>query len=119
MVYAERRVGFWLAYTIPTAVFCISPVILIVGRKRYAHTPPQGSVLGKSMRVLRYALKGTFKLNPMETYRIWSGDEMWQKAKPSNMAVVPKHVTWDDEWVDQVRRGMAACVVFLPFPIYW
>jgi len=28
-------------------------------------------------------------------------------------------VTFDDAWVDEVRRGFAACSVFLWFPLYW
>jgi len=28
-------------------------------------------------------------------------------------------MTFDDEWVDEVRRGLLACKVFLWFPLYW
>jgi POT family proton-dependent oligopeptide transporter len=28
-------------------------------------------------------------------------------------------MTFDDEWVDEVRRGFLACKVFLWYPIYW
>lgn len=90
---------------------------MILARKRYSHTPPQGSVLGKSFKVIAMALKGTWSWNPKTLYRTLSSEEMWEKAKPSNMQTVPAKVTWDDNWVDQVRRGMAACVVFLPFPM--
>lgn len=31
----------------------------------------------------------------------------------------PAWMTFDDEWVDQVRRGLKACTVFLWYPIYW
>jgi len=28
-------------------------------------------------------------------------------------------MTFDDEWVDQVARGLKACAIFLWFPVYW
>lgn len=28
-------------------------------------------------------------------------------------------MTFDDEWVDEVRRGVVACKVFLWYPLYW
>jgi POT family proton-dependent oligopeptide transporter len=28
-------------------------------------------------------------------------------------------MTFDDEWVDEVRRGLLACKVFLWYPLYW
>lgn len=112
-------VGFWLAYTLPTIVFGLSPLILWVARKRYNRTPPQGSVLGKCFRVVRLALKGTWSWNPVKTFRAWSSPEIWDKAKPTKMARVPDYVTWDDAWPDQVRRGLSACVVFVPFPVFW
>ena len=44
MVYAEKYVGFWLSYLLPTIVFLICPLILIVGKKYYVLRPPAGSV---------------------------------------------------------------------------
>lgn len=137
MVYAERRVGFWLAYTIPTAIFCIAPTVMIVAKNRYTRTPPKGSVLGKALRVTGYAIKGEISINPIKTFRNLSKEEIWHKAQPSNMTNPSSKVTWTDDWVwqvghsfisttsseftllAQVRRGLSACVVFLPFPIYW
>jgi POT family proton-dependent oligopeptide transporter len=44
MVYAEKYVGFWLSYLLPTIVFLICPAILIFGKKFYVLRPPAGSV---------------------------------------------------------------------------
>ncbi|KAJ6504568.1 peptide transporter PTR2A [Mycena vulgaris] len=33
MTYSERYVGFWLAYTLPTVVFLLCPIILFLGRR--------------------------------------------------------------------------------------
>lgn len=48
-------------------------------------------------------------------------DDFWQRVKPSSFTdeTRPKWMTFDDEWVDQVRRGLMACKVFVWYPIYW
>jgi POT family proton-dependent oligopeptide transporter len=46
---------------------------------------------------------------------------MWASAKPSNIPVAqrPKWMTFDDAFVDELRRGFAACAVFTWYPLYW
>jgi len=46
---------------------------------------------------------------------------MWERAKPSKIAPAdrPGWMTFDDVWVDEVRRGFKACSVFLWYPLYW
>jgi len=42
-------------------------------------------------------------------------------VKPSNIPADrrPTWMTFDDAWVDEVRRGFNACAVFLWYPLYW
>jgi len=42
-------------------------------------------------------------------------------AKPSRLIAENKPVwmTFDDQWVDELRRGYKACAVFLWFPLFW
>jgi POT family proton-dependent oligopeptide transporter len=44
----------------------------------------------------------------------------WERVKPSNIPVEerPAWMTFDDAWVDEVRRGILACKVFLWYPLY-
>ena len=42
----------------------------------------------------------------------------WERTKPSNIANPPEWMTFDDAWVEQVRRGLMACKVFTWYPIY-
>jgi POT family proton-dependent oligopeptide transporter len=121
MVYAEKYVGFWLAYLLPTAVLCLCPMVLIYCRKRYILTPPQGSVLGPAMRLFFYAMRGRWSLNPLATYRRLNDGTMWASVTPSNIPASerPAWMTFDDNWVAEVRRGFHACSVFLWFPLYW
>ncbi|KAI5989797.1 POT family-domain-containing protein [Pisolithus orientalis] len=111
MVYAEKFVGYWLAYTLPTAVFLLSPLVLWYGRGKYRTSPPTGSVLATAVRVC---------WNPIKTVRNLTADDFWESAKPSNMVgEKPAWMRFDDNWVEEVRRGFKACSVFLWFPVYW
>ena len=98
MVYCEYYVGFWLSFTLPTIMLCICPLVMIWGRKRYKRVPPQGSVLGKSFKLLGLACKGRWSINPVRTYKNMHDGTFWDKVKPSKMdpATRPKWMTFDD-----------------------
>lgn len=67
MVYAEKYIGFWLSYMLPTVMFCFAPLIMIFCRKRYVLRPPTGSVLAKSLQTWKFAMKGRWSVNPAAT----------------------------------------------------
>jgi len=121
MVYAEKYIGFWLAFMLPTAIFLICPVIMVWGRHRYKQAAPTGSVVSKAVKILMFATKGRWSVNPVRTWKNMRDGTFWESAKPSN--VLPEHrpawMTFDDLWVDEVRRGFKACAVFLWYPLYW
>ncbi|KAK2757413.1 oligopeptide transporter [Colletotrichum kahawae] len=114
MVYAEKYVGFWLSYLLPTIMFFCCPVVMVLCRKHYAKRPPTGSVLGKSIALVGYGIKqghgGVFAMRK---------DSFWERIKPSAVPNRPSWMTFDDAWVDEVRRGVMACAVFLWFPVFW
>ncbi|TFK82817.1 oligopeptide transporter [Polyporus arcularius HHB13444] len=121
MAYSEKYVGFWLAYTLPTIVFCLCPIVLFFGRNMYNTSPPSGSVLSQSLRIWRQAAKGRWSWNPVTTWKQLNAPGFWEKAMPShyNDETRPGWMTFDDQWVDEVKRGFKACSVFMWFPIYW
>ncbi|KAF8314556.1 PTR2-domain-containing protein [Cantharellus anzutake] len=126
MTYSEKYVGFWLAYTLPTVFFFICPIVLFLGRHRYKQSPPQGSIVVEALRVWRTAMKGTVVWSsPVQTWRNWTHPDFWENAKPSRILKSqpeggrPSWLTYDDIFVDEVRRGLKACQVFLFFPCYW
>jgi len=121
MTYAEKFVGFWLAYTLPTVVFLLSPIVLFIGRNRYNTSPPTGSVLATAWHAWRLASKGRWSANPAKTLRQMKADDFWESVKPSNIPVEnrPKWMNYDDQWVNELARGLSACAVFLWIPIYW
>jgi POT family proton-dependent oligopeptide transporter len=45
--------------------------------------------------------------------------DKWAAVKPSVLgANKPVWMDFDDAWVDEVRRGLLACRVFLWYPLY-
>lgn len=49
-----------------------------------------------------------------------NGTDFWNTVKPSALGDNrPNWMTFDDEWVDEVARGLKACRVFLWYPLYW
>jgi POT family proton-dependent oligopeptide transporter len=121
MVYAEKYVGFWLAFLLPTVLLCICPAVVWYCSKIYVQTPPTGSVLGKSVRLFLLANKGQWSINPRTTYKNLHDGMFWERVKPSNIEASrrPSWMTFDDQWVDEVGRGFAACSVFCWIPLYW
>lgn len=115
----SQYVGYWLAYTLPTCVFFISPLILWYGHGKYRTSPPTGSVLPTALRIWRYASRGRWSWNPIKTVQNLTAEDFWESAKPSKVVgKKPEWMRYDDNWVDELRRGFKACFVFMWFPIY-
>ena len=113
MVYAEANVGFWLSYSLPTWIFMLCPIVLAAGVRLYRRTPPAGSVLGPSFKTLNLALRGR-RFSPKQ----WVAPDFWERVKPSHIpeGERPKWMTFDDQFVDELKRGFKACRVFLFYP---
>lgn len=121
MVFAEKYVGFYLSFLLPTVLFVFCPLVLILCKKRYILTPPTGSVLAKFFSMWTHAMKGRWSINPVQTYKNFHAPDFWDTVRPSKVpeASRPAWMTYDDAWVEEVRRGLKACVVFLYMPFWW
>ncbi|ETS76533.1 hypothetical protein PFICI_11920 [Pestalotiopsis fici W106-1] len=119
MAFSEFYVGYWLSFTLPTIMFLLCPFVMIFCKNHYVRHPPTGSVLGKSFQVWGLAMKGRWSLNPIRTIHNMRAPGFWDSARPSRQAVQPSWMTFDDAWVDEVRRGFKACTVFCWYPLYW
>jgi POT family proton-dependent oligopeptide transporter len=102
----EARVGFWAAYLLPFCVFFLAIFVLIAGRKKYVTRPPRGSVVLYEFKVLWIGFRNRGNLDA---------------AKPSFSANVGHRykIHWNDLFVDEIRRALIACRIFVFFPIYW
>ncbi|TRX90668.1 hypothetical protein FHL15_008443 [Xylaria flabelliformis] len=122
MVYAEKYVGFYLSFTLPTALFLFCPLVLLTFKNRYVRRPPTGSVIGKFFGLLRLGMKGRWSANPIKLWKNVREPGFFERVKPSNFPESERPAfmsSFDDNWVLEVKRGVRACQVFLLFPIYW
>ncbi|KAE9362677.1 putative peptide transporter ptr2 [Stipitochalara longipes BDJ] len=120
MVYAEKYVGFWLSYLLPTLMLCLCPIVIFACKNRYRMYPPTGSVLAQSMKLWKFASKRRWSWNPLTFRKNVQQPGFWDDVKPSRLGTSkPAWMTFDDAWVDEVRRGLLACKVFLWYPLYW
>jgi len=103
----EARVDFWAAYLLPFCVFFLAIIVLVAGRKKYVTRPPRGSVILYAFKVMWIGIRNKFNL---------------EAAKPSYQDSVGGHkykTYWSDLFVDEIRRTLVACRIFVFFPIYW
>jgi len=99
----------------------LCPIVLFYGRNKYSRSPPTGSVLSRAIRAWSFAARGRWSWNPVKCYKRMKAPGFWDAVKPSQFppGQRPPWMTFDDIWVDELRRGLAACKVFVWFPIYW
>ncbi|KAF2129661.1 PTR2-domain-containing protein [Dothidotthia symphoricarpi CBS 119687] len=120
MVYVEKYVGFWLAWLLPTLLFCCCPFVLWFCKGKYHLSPPTGSVLTRAIKLLSLATKGKWSVNPVQTRKNFKSEHFWNDVKPSHLgSSKPRWMQFDDAWVDQVARGLRACSCFTWIPLYW
>ncbi|WVQ92948.1 hypothetical protein IAU59_000009 [Kwoniella sp. CBS 9459] len=116
--YAQRLVGFWLAYLLPAIIYVLMPIVLVICGPKLWKAPPQGSVVVEATKVVKVAMSnGGWK----RMFR--GGDDFWNKAKPSFMAARDGHVDlekvfWDDRFVDEIRQSFSATAVFMIIPVF-
>jgi POT family proton-dependent oligopeptide transporter len=86
-------------------------------KKHYKLSPPTGSVMGKAFKLIGLGINKSPRRNTFKD------DGFWDRVKPSALRAsgqaVPEWMTFDDAWVDEVKRGILACKVFLWYPLYW
>ncbi|CEJ81805.1 hypothetical protein VHEMI01915 [[Torrubiella] hemipterigena] len=102
--WMEKYKGFWTAYLLCFCVFNIGIVILITRRNSYIVHPPKGSVITDAFKAIGIM--------------IWNRN--MDSAKPSVRASTnQKSVNWDDHFVDELKRALRACKVFIFYPVFW
>lgn len=106
VTYAEKRIGYWFAFLLPTIVFMLLPLVLAFLYKRLIKVPPSGSELSTVFKVLAIAVKENGG-------RFWRKG-FWDAAKPSRLAQKGvttfrgKPITWSDKVVNDVIRTIDA-----------
>lgn len=104
--YMELYVGFWSAYLLCLCMFVIGLVTLVLGRKIYIVRPPQGSIITDAFKAIWIMVK----------------NRSMDAPKPSlqeDFGRTGTAMPWDDQFIDELKRALQACKVFLFYPIYW
>lgn len=104
--YMERDVGFWSAFLLCTCMFTVGTTLVILGRKFYVVRPPQGSVITNAFKALWIMIKNRNMDAPKPSYQ-----EEFGNARAT--------YAWDDQFIDELKRALVACRVFVFYPIYW
>lgn len=118
--YCARRVGFWLAFFVPMIMYLFLPIVLFLLQKRLVVERPSGSVLTNSWRVFKVTFSGNF-------IKRWYQGTLWEYAKPSAMISRGRQwyntkkqtpISWDEQWVLDIRKTVDSCKIFLFFPMF-
>ncbi|CUM67342.1 uncharacterized protein PRCAT00005035001 [Priceomyces carsonii] len=118
--YAERRVGFWLAFFFPTIMYLILPIVMFILSKRLHKKKPEGSVLTNSWRILVVTIGGILT-GKVKKNRIWEyavPSEMINRGRLFYNEKKKIPITWNSQWVSDVKQTLDACKIFLYFPIF-
>ncbi|KAJ6438375.1 Di/tri peptide transporter 2 [Purpureocillium lavendulum] len=97
------KVGFWSAFLLPVCVFLVAIVLLVTGGGKYVEAQPE-PVLGHAFKAVVIAIRHGGKVDA---------------AKPSALRARygVSNVPYDDEFVDELKRGLYACRILIPQPI--
>ncbi|KAJ1719300.1 hypothetical protein LPJ61_006335 [Coemansia biformis] len=98
-----KNASYPLAYMIPAIAFFVGIIAFMVGTKKYVKKQPQGTVLVKVWRCMRYARK-----NRRQGQKHWLDGALGAEGQE-----------WNDEFVIGLQRSLSACKVFLFYPFYW
>lgn len=114
--YAEKYVGFWLAFLLPGIIYFLLPLLLWLNYKRTIKIPPSRSAYDSVYSIVWIAIRK----NGWRAFR----KGFWNPARPSVMRAngittyKGQPISWDDKLVDDVHRTFSACQVFLYFIIW-
>lgn len=103
----ERSSGFWTAYLLCLCFFILGIAIFIVGKRHYVVHPPNGSIIMDAFRAMWIGLRNGGRMEAAKpSYQNRRGGRNYK-------------ISWDDAYVDELKRGLAACRVFFFYPIYY
>lgn len=113
----EKRIGYWLAYLIPTVLFFISPLIILMFCNRITRRKGQPEAFSNIIAVTILVIKRTgFRFHDKTS---------WETARPSSLIsrgiyeYNGKRFTWDDQFIDDLMNVGRACKIFCFFFVYY
>ncbi|GJJ06618.1 hypothetical protein Clacol_000811 [Clathrus columnatus] len=127
-----QRIFMWILacvpapnYRLPHSRFAGCAQVSNLKRNRYIKTPAKRSIILESIKVLQIAYRKVWSLNPVRCWRNLRSGPDWDSARPAvdddlTTGINQKrYITWDSQLVDEIKRTLIACKVFLLYPLYW
>ena len=116
-----------MAYLLCLCFFVLGITILIAGKRSYVVHPPKGSIIINAFRAMWIGLRNGANMGKSTAAATsvmslsFVADHVTEAAKPSYQDKRGRRyqTSWDDVYIDELKRGLAACRVFLFYPIYW
>lgn len=90
--FLARDNGYWVAFLVPTCIFATVPIVLYLCRNSYIKTPPRGSIILETFRVVGVCLAARWSFNPVLLYRNLRATGFWDVAKPSAFIISFNHL---------------------------
>ncbi|KAG5977772.1 hypothetical protein E4U56_006891 [Claviceps arundinis] len=103
--FMELYTGFWTAFLMCFCTFNVGIAILVLRRKSYVIRPPQGQIITDAFKAIGMMITNGKMDAAKPSWRA-------QNGKSSNL-------NWDDHFVDELKRALMACKVFLLYPVFW
>lgn len=97
--FMEKYKGFWTAFLMCFLVFNIGIAILVMRRNSYIVRPPQGSIITDAFKALGMMILAR---------NLDAAKPSWRAANGKT-----KVVPWNDHFVEELKRALRACKVFL------
>ncbi|ROV88123.1 hypothetical protein VMCG_10445 [Cytospora schulzeri] len=105
-----RYVGYWLAFLLPTIMYCLVIIVFLGVKNKIIKKPPMGSQLGQFFKITWICCKEN-------KFMVWKKG-FWDAARPANLAEKGETAKWNNRLVTDVGRTWSACQIFLYIPIY-
>lgn len=103
--YMERDIDFWSAYLLCFCMFIAGTTVLIGTARNYVIIPPQGSVITDAFRAIGLMIRHQNQDAPKQSFLTEHG--------------ISKTVPWNDHFIEELKRSLIACRVFLIYPLFW
>ncbi|KAF4974852.1 hypothetical protein FZEAL_8313 [Fusarium zealandicum] len=103
--FMEKYKGFWTAYLMCFIMFNVGIIVLVARRKSYVNRPPQGSVITDAFKAIGLMIQAR---------NMDAAKPSWREANGKT-----KVVPWNDHFIEELKRALRACKVFVFYPIFW
>ncbi|TIA36358.1 hypothetical protein D6C78_05493 [Aureobasidium pullulans] len=99
--FIERSSGFWAVNLMSTSALFVALSVFCCGKRTFIFPEVQPNMLPKLWDVLTITVKSGFNINAARPEKIF-----WH---------VNRHVEWTSEFIEEVKTGLLACRIFVPF----